>query len=99
MNIEIVVRKVEIENGGNGKKGKGLIDIEEIEIIKIKESILRKFEDRENGGSGEEIWIVGIGWMEGDERERGEEKFLWIRWENEKKWWREIGNGRGIGRS
>src|SRR5690606_15583642 len=70
MNIDLVVRQIEIAHGGHSNDCKSFIDLKEIDITEIPADFLGKLAYRPNGSSGIKVRLVGMGCMADQNRTR-----------------------------
>ncbi|MNG78267.1 hypothetical protein D3C79_368360 [compost metagenome] len=61
MNVDLLVRQVELLHGGQGDHGKGFVDLEQVDLGQIPASALHQFVDSADRRRGEQCRRVGEG--------------------------------------
>src|SRR5690606_32041488 len=79
MNIDLVMRKIEIAHGSHGDNRKGLVDLKKINITQVPADLFRKLAYRADWGSWIKVRLVGMGGMADQNGARGEPALFRLR--------------------
>src|SRR5271163_2583121 len=72
VDVDLVMREVEVAHGGHGDNGKRLVDFEQIDLVAVPAEPGQQLFDRTNGGGGEPGRVLGVTAVAADGGQRGQ---------------------------